>query len=119
MQALLLSFILTVVPYTPTLVSDISTIDRLSCEQEARFGATALQNAMQGTLLTEQLAIWDKFAGSSLANKYSKGELSTFRDVILVAWDTKENHANITPNGFGDIIYAACHTKKSLKKVKI
>ena len=108
---------LVTIPYTPVLTDKISLDDDKVCQKQAQFGAVALQNARRGELLSEQMILWDEFESSEDSAGYSEKDLIFYRGLINIAWQLAERHPELTPNDFGDQVYASCAYQKIPKTV--
>jgi len=87
----------------------LSEENQLTCERRAGIGAKALQNAKGDVKLKVQLQIWDRFALSQDAEYIGASELAKLRDLIEFAWTIHEQKASITPNQYGNAIFAKCY----------
>lgn len=110
---------MTLVPYVPVIGDELTMADEKMCEKRARIAAKSLQNAQIGITIEEQLRVWDEFILSDDAGKFEKEDLDKMRLSILLAWTIVDTHPNLTPNGYGDIVYDSCASEKLEKKVKI
>jgi hypothetical protein len=105
------------IPYHPILGDSIPMADEQVCQLEARFGAKALQNALRGELLAEQLAVWDAFTASASGTAYSPYQLQRHRELISIAWHMSAKFTDLEPNDFGDYVYNSCVYRKLSKTV--